>query len=149
MIKQILGGTLKASNNFPTKGYLLDISATKGSNNYNYEYVTFKDLMLDSNYKGGGIQVINSLRISIDNCYIAHFTTNGILVQGGHETYIRNSFLGQQITVGGDPGERNFVGTAINLMDNGNAVTDRCSCFFCCNWNTDVRSSFFWGALLQ
>ncbi|CAK9141338.1 unnamed protein product [Ilex paraguariensis] len=120
----IHGGTLKASNNFPTEGYLLDLSATNGSDEYNYEYVSFRDLMLDSNYKGGGIQIINSLRISIDNCYIVHFTTNGILVQGGHETYIRNSFLGQHITAGGDLGERNFFGTAINLMGNDNSVTD-------------------------
>ncbi|XVE92375.1 hypothetical protein REPUB_Repub01dG0092000 [Reevesia pubescens] len=61
---------------------------------------------------------------SIDNCYITHFTTTEILVQHGHETYIRNSFLGQHITVGGDAGERNFSGTAINLMGIDNAVKD-------------------------
>ncbi|PON88516.1 Pectate lyase superfamily protein [Trema orientale] len=94
------------------------------SSSYNYEYITLKDLMLDSNYRGGGISVINSLRTSIDNCYITHFTTNGIQVQRGHETYIRNSFLGQHITAGGDPGERNFSGTAITLDGNDNAITD-------------------------
>ncbi|XP_030467596.1 polygalacturonase QRT3-like [Syzygium oleosum] len=123
----IHGGTLHASDDFPTDGYLIDLSApssSKSSSSYNFEYVTFRDLMLDSNYRGGGILVPNSLRTSIDNCYIAHFTSNGILVQGGHETYIRNSFLGQHITAGGDPGERNFSGTAINLMGNDNAVTD-------------------------
>ncbi|XVF46031.1 hypothetical protein PTKIN_Ptkin02bG0255500 [Pterospermum kingtungense] len=76
--------------------------------------------MLDSIYRGGGISVVNSLRTSIDNCYIAYFTTNGILVQG----YIRNFFLGQHITAGGDAGEKNFTGTAINLIGNANAVTD-------------------------
>lgn len=80
--------------------------------------------MLDSNFRGGGVKVEDSLRTSIDNCYIAHFTTIGISVQGGHETYIRNSFLGQHITAGGDPGERNFSGTAISLSGNDNAVTD-------------------------
>ncbi|KAJ0018857.1 hypothetical protein Pint_12080 [Pistacia integerrima] len=142
----IHGGTLTASDNFPTDGYLIDLSAATSSSSankqeknktlinnsqqlasgssYNYEYITLKDLMLDSNFRGGAIQVINSLRTSIDNCYIVHFSTNGILVQSGHETYIRNSFLGQHITAGGDPGERNFSGTAINLMGNDNAVTD-------------------------
>lgn len=119
----IHGGTLRASDDFPTDGYLIDLSSSSSSQ-YNYEYITLKDLMLDSNYKGGGISVIKSLRTSIDNCYIAHFTTNGILVQSGHETYIRNSFLGQHITAGGDSGERNFTGTGINLMGNDNAVTD-------------------------
>ncbi|KAA3482126.1 polygalacturonase QRT3 [Gossypium australe] len=143
----IHGGTLRASDDFPVDGYLIDLSPnswassteeeirkgsslklnsqlTSSSSSYNYEYITLRDLMLDSNYRGGGISVINSLRTSIDNCYIAHFSTNGILVQGGHETYIRNSFLGQHITAGGDAGERNYTGTAINLMGNDNAVTD-------------------------
>lgn len=80
--------------------------------------------MLDSNYRGGGISVINSLRTSIDNCYITHFTTNGILVQSGHETYIRNSFLGRHIIAGEDKNERDFSGTGISLQGNDNAVTD-------------------------
>ncbi|KAL6955426.1 Polygalacturonase qrt3, partial [Sarracenia purpurea var. burkii] len=121
----IQGGTLKASDDFPADGYLIDMSASSPTNaEYNYEYTTFRDLMLDSNFRGGGIQVINSLRTTIDNCYAAHFTTNAILVQGGHETYIRNSFLGQHITAGGDPGERNFSANGINLMGNDNSVTD-------------------------
>ncbi|KDP30156.1 hypothetical protein JCGZ_18189 [Jatropha curcas] len=121
----ISGGTLLASDDFPTDGYLIDLSSTtSSSSSYNYEYITLKDLMLDCNFRGGGISVINSLRTTIDNCYITHFNTNGILVQRGHETYIRNSFLGQHITAGGDPGERNFSGTGINLMGNDNAVTD-------------------------
>ncbi|TYI38041.1 hypothetical protein ES332_A03G257700v1 [Gossypium tomentosum] len=130
----IHGGTLRASDDFPVDGYLIDLSPnswasrteqeirkgsslklnsqlTSSSSSYNYEYITLRDLMLDSNYRGGGIS-------------IAHFYTNGILVQGGHETYIRNSFLGQHITAGGDAGERNYTGTAINLMGNDNAVTD-------------------------
>ncbi|KAI3944505.1 hypothetical protein MKX01_016297 [Papaver californicum] len=94
------------------------------SSAYAYEYITIKDVMLDANYTGGGISVINSLRTTIDNCYISHFTTDGILVQGGHETYIHNSFLGQHITAGGDPGEKNFGGIGINIMGNDNAVTD-------------------------
>ncbi|EEF30245.1 conserved hypothetical protein [Ricinus communis] len=118
----ISGGTLRASNDFPADGYLIDLSGS--STSYNYEYITLKDLMLDCNFRGGGISVINSLRTSIDNCYVAHFNTDGIFVQRGHETYIRNSFIGQHITAGGDSGERNFSGTGINLMGNDNAVTD-------------------------
>jgi len=94
------------------------------SPSYNYEYITFKDLFLDSNFKGGGISITNSLRINIDNCYITHFTTNGILVQSGHETYIRNTFIGQHITAGGDKNERKFSGIGISLQGNDNAITD-------------------------
>ncbi|KAF3450046.1 hypothetical protein FNV43_RR06125 [Rhamnella rubrinervis] len=138
----IHGGTLRASDDFPTDRYLIELSPSSSTSksqennetsmdqpqlssaSYNYEYITLKDLMLDSNHRGGGISVVNSLRVSIDNCYVVHFTTTGIAVQSGHETYIRNSFLGQHITAGGDPGERNFSGTAINLMGNDNALTD-------------------------
>ncbi|XP_050235088.1 polygalacturonase QRT3 [Mercurialis annua] len=118
----ISGGTLQASDNFPTDGYLIELSAS--STSYNYEFFTLKDLMIDCNFRGGGISVINSLRTNIDNCYISHFNTDGILVQRGHETYIRNTFIGQHITAGGDPGERNFSGTGVNLMGNDNALTD-------------------------
>ena len=80
--------------------------------------------MLDCNYKGGGIGITNSLRISIDNCYIVHFTSEGIRVESGHETLIRSSYLGQHITAGNDPGERNFSGTGISLQGNDNVVND-------------------------
>ncbi|KAL8113438.1 polygalacturonase QRT3-like [Apium graveolens] len=119
----IHGGTLRASDDFPKDGYLIDLSASSDLE-YIYEFVTLRDLLLDSNYRGGAIQVVDSLRTSIDNCYITHFTTTGINVQGGHETYIRNCYLGQHITAGADPGERDFSGTAIILNGNDNAVTD-------------------------
>ncbi|OMO80043.1 Pectin lyase/virulence factor [Corchorus capsularis] len=121
----IHGGSLRASDDFPANGYLIELSPGSGpAPAYNYEYITLRDMLLDSNYRGGGISVINSLRTSIDNCFITHFNTTGIFVQGGHETYIRNCFLGQHITAGGDPGEKAFSGTAINLSSNDNAVTD-------------------------
>lgn len=140
----IYGGSIRASDDFPSDGYLIELSSSSAakkiknqramnstedqmlssSSSYNYEYITFRDLLLDSNYRGGGISVVNSLRTSIDNCYITHFTTNGISVQSGHETYIRSSFLGQHITAGGDPGERNFSGTGISIVGNDNAITD-------------------------
>ncbi|KAG8385089.1 hypothetical protein BUALT_Bualt03G0005200 [Buddleja alternifolia] len=122
----IQGGSLKASDNFSNDGYLIDLSpaATNNVSAYNYEFVTLRDLFLDSNFRGGGIQVVNSLRTNIDNCYITHFNTTGISVQGGHETYIRYTYLGQHITAGGDPGERHFSGTAIILNGNDNSVTD-------------------------
>ncbi|KAK4254626.1 hypothetical protein QN277_009982 [Acacia crassicarpa] len=131
----IHGGTIRASENFPPSRYLIDLSETSNKGNktqkaspnpsqYNYEYITLKDLLLDSNFKGGGISIMNSLRISIHNCYITHFTTNGIEVQGGHETFIHNTFLGQHITAGADPDERSFSGTGISLAGNDNVVTD-------------------------
>ncbi|KAL1537551.1 Polygalacturonase qrt3 [Salvia divinorum] len=119
----IHGGTLTASNDFPNDGYLIDLSSSSNST-YNYEFITFRDLLLDSSYRGGGIRVTNSLRTTIDNCYITRFNTTGILAQGGHETYIRTSYLGQHVTAGGDSGERSFSGTAISLAGNDNTVSN-------------------------
>ncbi|XP_004507314.2 polygalacturonase QRT3-like [Cicer arietinum] len=121
----IHGGTIRATKNFPQNGHLIDLSNYGStSHSYNYEYITLKDLFLDSNFKGGGISIKNSLRININNCYITHFITSGILVHSGHETYIRNCFIGQHITAGGNKNERRFSGTGISIQGNDNAITD-------------------------
>ncbi|KAL3581773.1 hypothetical protein D5086_016105 [Populus alba] len=52
------------------------------------------------------------------------FVQEGILVQGGHGTFVSSCFLGQHSTVGRGPGERDFSGTAIDLWSNDNAISD-------------------------
>ncbi|KAL6651362.1 hypothetical protein ACP70R_010287 [Stipagrostis hirtigluma subsp. patula] len=127
---KIHSGSLRASDDFPTDRYLIELSAKAGGSgggggrSYDYEYATLRDLMLDCNYRGGGVTVVDSLRVGIDNCYVAHFESDGIAVHGGHETFIRDCFLGQHITAGGDPGERGFTGTGIRLAGNDNSVSD-------------------------
>ncbi|KAG6491641.1 hypothetical protein ZIOFF_046576 [Zingiber officinale] len=127
---KIHGGSLRASDEFPTDHYLIELSASQNGNSqttssgYNYEYVTLRGLMLDANYRGGGITIVDALRTVIDDCYIVHFASEGVSVHSGHETLIRASFIGQHITAGADPGERNFSGTGINLAGNDNIVTD-------------------------
>ncbi|XP_074585902.1 polygalacturonase QRT3-like isoform X2 [Curcuma longa] len=136
---KIHGGSLRASDEFPTDHYLIELSASQNatsqtnttvvgdltaSSGYNFEYVTLRGLMLDANYRGGGITVVDALRTVIDDCYIVHFASEGVAVHSGHETLIRASFIGQHITAGADPGEKNFSGTGINLAGNDNIVTD-------------------------
>ncbi|KAF8408590.1 hypothetical protein HHK36_004653 [Tetracentron sinense] len=119
------GGTLRASNTFPGDRHLIELWASDSENiGIYYEDITFRDLLFDSSYRGGGIYVIDSARIRINNCFFIHFTTQGILVQKGHETFISSSFLGQHLTVGGDKGEKWFSGTAIDLSSTDNAITD-------------------------
>ncbi|KAH8514122.1 hypothetical protein H0E87_007106, partial [Populus deltoides] len=141
----VKGGTLRASDIFPGDRHLIEVwsqntqvldkrNKVHDPNGFPagklqngailYEDITFRDILFDSGYRGGGIFVVNSARIRINNCFFLHFTTEGILVQGGHETFISSCFLGQHSTVGGDPGERNFSGTAIDLGSNDNAITD-------------------------
>ena len=119
----IHGGSLKASDSFPTDRHLIELWSSSDSP-ISYEYITLKDLLLDSNFRGGGISIVNSVRITVENCYISRFTTDGILIKGGHEAYVSNSFIGQHITVGGDLREKDFSGVGINVAGNDNAITD-------------------------
>ncbi|XP_061372645.1 polygalacturonase QRT3-like [Gastrolobium bilobum] len=141
----VKGGTLRASDTFPSDRHLVELWASNSqklqktaSNHHNgfnskklqqttgiyYEDITFRDILFDSSYRGGGIFIVDSARIRITNCFFLHFTTEGVLVQHGHETFISSSFLGQHSTVGGDKREREFSGTAIDLASNDNAITD-------------------------
>ncbi|KAK3028375.1 hypothetical protein RJ639_038049 [Escallonia herrerae] len=140
----IEGGTLRASDAFPGDRHLIELWSPTSqklqktatihrdsfserkdqSNGIYYEDITFRDILFDSSYQGGGLLVIDSARVRVNNCFFIHFTTEGILVQRGHETFISDCFLGEHSTVGGDRGERNFSGTAIDLASTDNAVTN-------------------------
>lgn len=89
-----------------------------------YEDIVIRDLSLDANFRGGGLLIVDSIRVTVENVYVTHFKTDGILVEGGHEALIRDSFFGQYITSGGDPREKDFSGIGINLIGNGNVVSD-------------------------
>ncbi|KAJ8455659.1 hypothetical protein OPV22_028766 [Ensete ventricosum] len=126
----IRGGTLRAADQFPTDGYLIELHSTSSDKadmkkrGFYYEDITFRDILFDSGFRGGGLLVIDSARTRVDNCFFIHFGTEGIHVKSGHETFVSSTFLGQQVTIGGDPDEKSFSGTAINLASNDNAVTD-------------------------
>ena len=136
---------MRASDTFPGDRYLVElwssnskkldtseslhaddgINSIKAQDNaIYYEDITFRDILFDSSYRGGGIFIVDSARTRINNCFFLHFTTEGILVQQGHETFISSCFLGQRSTVGGDKGEKDFSGVGIDLASNDNAVTD-------------------------
>ncbi|MCO5593814.1 hypothetical protein L7F22_047832 [Adiantum nelumboides] len=134
----IHGGTIRASNLFPADGFLLELATSELREEWArldgrlaeshappaFENIVLQNLLLDANYTAGGILLLNPLRTIIVNCYITHFTTIGISVQGGHETLIHSSFLGQHITSGAHPLEQSFSGTAILISGNDNSVTD-------------------------
>ncbi|KAF6165525.1 hypothetical protein GIB67_015848 [Kingdonia uniflora] len=126
--RQIKGGSLRASSTFPGDRHLIDVwspsSSNKDGTRIYYEDITFRDLLLDSSLRGGGIYIVDSARIRINNCFFIHFTTQGILVYNGHETFISSLFLGQHLTVGGDRDDKYFSGTAIELASNDNSITD-------------------------
>ncbi|XP_076905536.1 polygalacturonase QRT3-like [Bidens hawaiensis] len=141
----IQGGTLRASIAFPPDGYLIELrspnslkpSTTTSNTSHDtfsdmktrnepiyYEDITFHDILFDSSNIGGGLLVVDSARTRVNNCFFLHFVTEGILVARGHETFISSCFMGEIPTIGGDQHERDFLGTAIDLASNDNAVTD-------------------------
>ncbi|KAJ0485467.1 putative polygalacturonase [Helianthus annuus] len=138
----IQGGTLRASNTFPSDGYLIELhspsslksSKTKSHDTLSdiktrnepiyYEDITLRDILFDSSNISGGLLVVDSARTRVTNCFFVHFVTEGILVERGHETFISSCFMGEILNVGGDQRERDFIGTAIDLTSNDNAVTD-------------------------
>ncbi|CAN1343828.1 Polygalacturonase QRT3 [Linum perenne] len=121
-------GSLRATQGFPSDRYLVELIDRKRSeiliNKTYYEDITFRDLMFDSGFSGGGLLVVDATRTRIINSYFLNFTSQGILVQGGHETIIEKCFIGQRPTVGGLQIERNFTGTGIDLASNDNVITD-------------------------
>ncbi|KAK4710610.1 hypothetical protein R3W88_005123 [Solanum pinnatisectum] len=142
----VKGGTLRASDTFPGDRHLIELWSQDSpklikDNNIShhhsnifdrrdqniairYEGITFHDILFDSGYRGGGLYVVDSARIRVTSCFFVHFNTEGVLVLRGHETFISNTFMGQHPTVGGDKGERDFSGIAIDLASNDNAITD-------------------------
>ncbi|KAF5178241.1 Polygalacturonase qrt3 [Thalictrum thalictroides] len=122
----IKSGSLRASSLFPGNRHLIEIWSPSSQNTvgFYYEDITFHDILFDSSFRGGGIYVIDSVRIRIDNCFFIHFSTQGIVVERGHETLVSNTFLGQYLTVGGDKREKSFTGTGIKLASNDNVITD-------------------------
>ncbi|KAH7520965.1 hypothetical protein FEM48_Zijuj08G0201600 [Ziziphus jujuba var. spinosa] len=139
----IKDGTIQASDDFPKGGNVFNASPKQAPpaenterldepaqlspdpSSFSFEFITFQNIMIDSNHRGAGISLSNALRTSIENVYVAHFSTTGINVHpSSSETYISNSFLGQHPNAGRDPREGNFTGTAINLSGTNNALTD-------------------------
>ncbi|GFQ00860.1 polygalacturonase qrt3 [Phtheirospermum japonicum] len=141
----VQGGTLRASDTFPGDRHLIELwatgspkpsSSTKNApanfsdmkdmnrDGMTYEDITFRDILFDSSFRGGGLLVINSARVHVADSFFLRFTTQGILVKWGHETFVSNCFLGQHPTDGGDPAEGSYAGIAIDIASTDNAVTD-------------------------
>ncbi|KAF2533720.1 hypothetical protein F2Q70_00032825 [Brassica cretica] len=72
------------------------------------------------------VELVTSMKMSLEDTFSDQKDQNsGIFFEdGGHETYISNTFLGQHSTVGGDKQERQFSGTGIDISSTDNAITD-------------------------
>uniref|UniRef100_A0A7I4EJC2 Pectate lyase superfamily protein domain-containing protein n=1 Tax=Physcomitrium patens TaxID=3218 RepID=A0A7I4EJC2_PHYPA len=105
----IHGGTLRATSNFPRDGYLIELwssqseslraNQTKSSLRERkgrslplskefvaYEDIIIRDLLLDGNFRGGGLLVVDSIRVTVEN-------VTGIIAEDPLQLEITNNFL--------------------------------------------------------
>ncbi|CAI0401508.1 unnamed protein product [Linum tenue] len=77
----VQSGSLRASDDFPANRHLIELwslSPRVTDKASYYEGITFRDIIFDSSYRGGGIRVVDSVRIRIDHCFFLHFTTHAV-----------------------------------------------------------------------
>ncbi|KAL3679570.1 hypothetical protein R1sor_022526 [Riccia sorocarpa] len=146
----IHGGTLRANSSFPTGRYLLEMWSAAGikrrsnrtvealrDRSYasinclkdyitSYEDITIKDMMFDGNYVAGGLLIVDSLRVNVENLYVSHYATDGILIEGSSEVSIQNSYFGHFIRTENSEQqeEENASGVGINIISNDNVVSN-------------------------
>eukprot|EP00055_Hartaetosiga_balthica_P010730 m.46832 g.46832 ORF g.46832 m.46832 type:complete len:512 (+) comp7289_c0_seq1:185-1720(+) len=95
----IVQGTLRASKSFPSDRYLIEIGDStcegggQGSCN---EFINIRDMMLDASHtSAGGVHITSTMGVTIGPAFFIGYLVNGILVSGGHETMIFNSWLAE------------------------------------------------------
>ncbi|CAN0840823.1 Polygalacturonase QRT3 [Linum grandiflorum] len=131
-------GSLRASKHFPDDRFLIELISPKSEVLINktdsiqkfqgvgiyYEDITFRDILFDSGFHGGGLLVVDAVRTRVINSYFMNFTSQGMSIQGGHETFISSCFIGQKPSVGSDKSEKYFSGVGIDMASNDNVITD-------------------------
>lgn len=59
-----------------------------------YEDIIIRDFLLDGNFRGGGLFVVDFICVIVENVYVVYFEMDGILVEGGYENVICDLFIG-------------------------------------------------------
>jgi hypothetical protein len=113
---QIHGGTIRAMSNFPRDGYLIELWSsysqslrsnqtkaslweTTGAESASLQGVCsirrhcYKGFAVGRWFQGGGLLIVDSMRITVENVYISHFETNGILGNSSLGTFQRSEVL--------------------------------------------------------
>jgi hypothetical protein len=132
---RITGGTLRASPNFPSDRYLLEIGSADcvpaDAQNVCNEYIVVHDIMLDAAHvAAGGVVVYSTMGTTIGpSAFFIGFNQAGVRVEGGHETIVSDAWLAEYYwsdhdkvnssshCSGGGSGN-NSVGVSFNGEDN-------------------------------
>lgn len=59
-----------------------------------YEDIIIWDFLLDVNFRGGGLFIVDFICVIVENVYVFYFKIDGILVEGGYEVVICDLFFG-------------------------------------------------------
>lgn len=72
----IQNGTFKATNSFPTDRHLIECTSQSGG--LVHHDLKFDNLVLDANHRGGCLVLDNYIRITVKDCKLLHFSTDGL-----------------------------------------------------------------------
>lgn len=120
---RIVSGTLRASSTFPSTRYLIEIGATTCSNGQGScnENAAIEGVMLDaSQTAAGGVHIMATMGAVIGpQAFLFNFTQAGILIDGGHEVMVTETWLGE-FAYSDRRKENGTASTATGIMINGN-----------------------------
>jgi hypothetical protein len=98
---RITGGTLRASQTFPADRFLIEVGSADcvpaDAQGVCNEYVVVHDIMLDAAHvAAGGVVVYHTMGATVGpNAFLAGFNQAGVLVEGGHETIVSDSWMAE------------------------------------------------------
>jgi hypothetical protein len=95
----LIHGTLRASAAFPPSANLLEVGTAGGyCSNWGdscTEDVTLEDLLLDgAGVAGGGVRFNAVIGANAAHLFVVNFTAKGVVMEGGHEVLLSNSWVG-------------------------------------------------------
>jgi hypothetical protein len=124
----IAHGSLLASSTFPPSQYLVQVGGTGACDNSDgscNQFVNFDSVFFDANNNtaAGGLALTENLFGSVRGCFFTGFSVAGLLVTGGHDLVISESWFGEWYS--SDPRKANFTespGSGIVLNGNDHVI---------------------------
>ena len=121
-------GTIRASPSFPKNQYIIYVGGNGCSNPQGScnENVGFSELMLDCQQVCAGcLSIQSTMGANVGpRTFMLGFNENGILIYGGHEVMIHETWLGEYLYSNPLSHQPNLTATAINIAGNDHFVTN-------------------------
>eukprot|EP00035_Acanthoeca_spectabilis_P005307 m.112226 g.112226 ORF g.112226 m.112226 type:complete len:247 (-) comp12963_c0_seq5:721-1461(-) len=121
---KIIQGTLRASGDFPPGRFLIEVGTfnctSVGHQGTCNQAVTVANMYLDGSHKAaGGVNIRTTMGATIGpSVFVVGFHDTGIRVDGGHETVIVESWVGDYFWTNFPPQGYSSIGIELNGPDN-------------------------------